>query len=157
MTYQRFRIVLTGSREWIDDMAIHRVLNELLEIKGLVYLAHGAAPGVDTTGKQWCITTHAKNFTTKPNPVAMKSFPAKWRVNGVFDRSAGLTRNEQMVRTVQPDLVIAFIRNNSRGATHCARFAIQHHFETFIFRDTGDIEHWVAGELKQRHPELVGL
>jgi hypothetical protein len=146
-----FKVVGTGSRDWPDPAAIHRVLSELLLAKGRIFLAHGDARGADKIMAQWAVA----QYTRDRSSVGLKAFPAAWRKNGFFDKSAGLERNERMVLTVQPHVVLAFIHNNSRGATHCARFAISHDFETFIFRSDGSIEHWVKGELKERYPELV--
>ncbi|MFD5451639.1 MULTISPECIES: SLOG family protein [Streptomyces] len=147
------KVVCTGSREWPTDnvAAIHRVLDELLLAKGRIFVAHGAAPGADRMVHLWVVKTASRDRRL----VKLKTFPANWRPNGIFKRSAGFERNELMVDTVQPDIVLAFNHNNSGGTTHCTRYAIQNKFETFIFRSDGSIEHWVEGELKERHPELV--
>jgi hypothetical protein len=67
----------------------------------------------------------------------VEAWPAKWRECGADCRHkpyrnedtrqpycpyAGLRRNLAMVEST-PDLVLAFIRNGSKGATHCAQAA----------------------------------
>jgi hypothetical protein len=147
---ERFRVVGTGSREWPYPVPVYRVLDELLLMKGFVFLAQGGARGADTIIKQWCIGAHMK---ARPhagagtaNPVQMKTFPANWRPGGVFDRTAGLSRNETMVDQVLPDLVLAFVHEGSRGSMHCANYAISKLIETIIFRSDGSAEYWVDGE-----------
>jgi hypothetical protein len=48
---------------------------------------------------------------------------AIWRPGGIYDPYAGRDRNEFMVR-LGAHLCLAFIRNHSRGATHCFGLAV---------------------------------
>lgn len=103
------RILVTGSREWDDPQAIFDVLAEYNY--GQVTLVHGAARGTDTIAARiaaafgWRIEVH----------------PADWRNLG---KSAGFIRNAAMV-AAGADVCLAFIRDGSPGASHCAHLAEQ--------------------------------
>lgn len=105
------RILVTGSRDWEDRLTIYRALNEA---RGNVphdqiILVHGGARGVDYFAKayaevaDWGIEEHL----------------ADWDKHG---RKAGILRNIEMV-DAGADICLAFIKDNSRGATHCAGYA----------------------------------
>jgi hypothetical protein len=51
-----------------------------------------------------------------------EAHPARWRENGVYNPQAGLLRNREMAE-LGADRCLAFIKNGSRGATHCASVA----------------------------------
>jgi len=54
--------------------------------------------------------------------VAVEVHPAIWRPNGIYNPQAGFLRNRKMVE-LGADVCLAFIRNGSRGASHCAGLA----------------------------------
>lgn len=54
--------------------------------------------------------------------------------------AAGFYRNETMVE-LGADLVLAFIADESKGATHCARYAEQHGLHVLYFRTQGASGH----------------
>lgn len=100
------RILVTGSRDWHDEIAIEELLFEYSP--GL--LVHGACPtGADAiadaiaTRWNWDIERH----------------PADWDRHG---KKAGPLRNQHMV-DLGADVCLAFILNGSRGASHTARIA----------------------------------
>ncbi|WP_144378502.1 DUF2493 domain-containing protein [Mesorhizobium amorphae] len=65
----------------------------------LTVLIHGACrTGADFHADRW-----ARNCLVPVEP-----FPARWKVDGKLDRSAGPRRNQQMIDEGKPDLVIAF-------------------------------------------------
>jgi len=119
------RILVTGSREWDNTATIHAVLDELLAgpHDQLPILVHGAARGADTIAAD-----HWKSFGLPDEP-----HPANW--NRYPKRSAGHIRNAQMVQ-LGADLCLAFILNNSRGATGCAALAKAAGIPTTIYRET---------------------
>lgn len=123
------RILVTGSRDWEDRLAVYRVLNEVCEEFDLNFIpdeygntlpdptkitvVHGACPsGADLWTDEWCV---GSLFKAETHPVD----PADWKRLG---RRAGPMRNQEMV-DMGADLCLAFIKNNSRGATHCSTAA----------------------------------
>lgn len=118
------RILVTGSRDWEDAATIRETLTSIvMGDMGPHTLIHGACPtGADAiadriaTGWRWQIDSH----------------PARWRdISGALDRGAGFRRNVEMVNLL-PDVVAAFIRNGSRGATHCTSVARNLHLRLVI-------------------------
>lgn len=104
------RVLVTGSRDWRDLATIDAVLCVCaVASRSPLLVVHGAASGADTCADQiarrygWTVERH----------------PAQWRDLG---KRAGMTRNQQMV-DLGADVCLAFIRNRSAGATHCANAA----------------------------------
>jgi hypothetical protein len=107
MTY---RVLVTGSRTWGGITAIHAALAATHAHHPDMVLVSGACKqGADAIAERWA-ALHA---------VPVERHPAEWRRYG---KSAGFRRNTAMVQT-HPDEVVAFIRDSSRGASHCARIA----------------------------------
>lgn len=107
MTY---RVLLTGSRTWVDWHAIGWRLDELVKRRPRLILIHGACPtGADDIADRYA---NAHGIRTERHR-------ADWRKYG---RRAGFVRNAQMVR-MGADLCLAFIRDRSPGATGCADLA----------------------------------
>ncbi|GGW15803.1 hypothetical protein GCM10018980_51480 [Streptomyces capoamus] len=111
-----YRILVTGSRTWTDVGAIQKALAKAVEAipaDRQIIVVHGACPnGADAIADQW-----ARQYGA-----TVERHPANWRPNGVLDRAAGYRRNAEMVLS-GADLCLAFIRNISPGATHCAATA----------------------------------
>lgn len=125
------RILITGSRTWDDADYIWKVLDELLTQSDsdgrLLELWHGACTkGADAHADAW-----ARERVSEGRRVLVGRFLAKWRNDaGDFDRTAGFTRNREMVELLTPEYAArdkrachAFIREHSAGATHCANLA----------------------------------
>jgi hypothetical protein len=113
-------VVVTGSRDWKDA---ERVKTRIKALPHGTLLVHGGARGVDTiAGKA------AKAHCT------VRVVHADWETYG---KAAGPIRNERMLREYKPDLAIAFIRNNSRGATHCANRAMKLGIKVELHRESG--------------------
>lgn len=102
------RILITGSRSWPDD---DQVLPETIARLWLRYplavLVHGGCPkGADAqAGRIWSklggrVEVHVAQWDT-------------------YGRSAGIRRNQEMV-DAGADICLAFIRDGSAGASHCA-------------------------------------
>ena len=142
------RILITGSRTWgipqralAPDVAIARagrekaaeiialasVLAELREEAAWIadlgvtpdtelVVVHGDAKGADTIAKRWA-RKHARDG------VVEEAHPADWRPTGVFDRRAGIKRNQKMV-DLGADLVLAFSAEPiTPGTAHCVQAA----------------------------------
>lgn len=109
-----WRILVTGSRTWGD---ILRMTNELRDevlaarMCGVrPVIVHGACPqGADMIAARW-----ARGYD-----VAQEPHPADWDRHG---KAAGFRRNAEMV-ALGADVCLAFIRDGSKGATHCAKAA----------------------------------
>jgi hypothetical protein len=103
------RILITGSRTWTDREMVYNLLEAANRKPGPHTLVHGGARGADTIAGQiaaefgWTVEVHE----------------ADWGHDG---RAAGVLRNNKMVN-LGADLCLAFIMNNSPGASHCARLA----------------------------------
>lgn len=101
------RILVTGSREWTDFAVIVEALREW-KAPGAV-LVEGGARGADRLAamiwRAWGLT--------------VEEHPADWDRHG---RRAGYRRNQQMI-AAGADVCLAFILDDSRGATHCANAA----------------------------------
>lgn len=105
------RVLITGSRGWSDVEMMARVLREVLMEIGPYTLVHGDARGADTYGYQ------IAEFMGLPS----EAHPAQWESLG---KRAGFVRNAEMV-DLGADLCLAFIKNESKGATMCADLAEQ--------------------------------
>lgn len=102
----RPRILITGSRTWTDTARIRAVLMWCRRTYPDAVLVHGDCRGADRIAAgiwtSWGLPTEAH--------------PADWHTHG---RAAGPMRNHRMV-AAGADLCLAFLRDSSRGATHCA-------------------------------------
>jgi hypothetical protein len=105
-----FRVLVTGSRTWTRVSVVAAALDELHAQHGAaLVVVHGACPrGADAIADAWC----------RRAGVPVERYPADWSTG----RGAGMARNTAMVAT-GPHLCLAFIRDRSPGASHCARLA----------------------------------
>lgn len=105
-----YRVLVTGSRDWNDELAIVGALQDIAAehpADGELILVHGACPtGADAIANNWAVKYGC----------LIEAHPAAWWKYG---RIAGPRRNTEMVEA-GADVCLAFIRNGSRGATHCA-------------------------------------
>jgi hypothetical protein len=112
------RIGVTISRGWDDLQVIEDALYDACQGLGAVAgrttsfhkvtVVHGASQ------MDWFIAgvAHTLGMDTEPHP-------ADW---GSYGKSAGMVRNAEMV-TSGADVWLAFIKDGSRGASHCAGVA----------------------------------
>ncbi|MBB5081341.1 SLOG family protein [Nonomuraea endophytica] len=111
----RFRVLVTGSRTWRQGDLIDRALSALRVEHGSLVVVHGACPsGADGYASAWVMRMAAIG-----RDVVEEYYPANW---AKFGDAAGPIRNRAMV-DLGADLVLAFIRDGSPGATQCARYA----------------------------------
>jgi hypothetical protein len=103
-----YRILVTGSRDWDDPKVIYRALGEARgdTPHDRVVLVHGGARGADAMAARYA---EAMDW-------GVEACEADWQRHG---KAAGFIRNAEMV-SLGADVCLAFIRNSSRGATHCA-------------------------------------
>ncbi len=125
------RVLVTGSRRWDDALTIRQALDAVAfaAISGgyaRLIIVHGAcANGVDAIADMW-----VRSWTVHELHVTAERHPALWREHG---KRAGIVRNQKMVR-LGADLVLAFIRDDSPGATHCAEVSGEAGLPLQIFR-----------------------
>jgi hypothetical protein len=111
------RILVTGSRDWDDADKISEVLWQAVMLKPPPYtLVTGACPtGADFIAESLAVLTNNRH----PHTWVIERHPAQWGVHG---KRAGFVRNAEMVE-LGADVCVAFIKNNSRGATMTADLA----------------------------------
>lgn len=122
------RVMVTGSRDWTNTTLITNELTAVLQSKefkrskGPVVLVSGACrTGADAIAeKVW----HSFGLDVEQHP-------AKWNELGLY---AGLVRNQEMVES-GVDLCLAFIKNNSKGASHALRLAEEAGVKTIVWRE----------------------
>jgi len=118
------RILITGSRTWIHRPTIRAALAEVWHPAAV--LVSGACPsGADALCEECWSHWDGR----------VERHPANWRPHGAFDRSAGFRRNQAMI-DAGADVVLAFIRDGSAGATHTATRAYQAGIPTITYRAT---------------------
>lgn len=121
------RVLITGSRDWPDqerlwqalDLTYEQFLSERSgERKGLFMVVHGGAQGADRMAMMW---VRGKRRDGELN-IYHEMHPAQWMQDGKFVKAAGHQRNQRMVDS-GADIVLAFIRNGSPGASGCLQMA----------------------------------
>jgi len=116
------RILITGSRDWTDGYAIENAILQAVNSSEdkVITIVHGGAAGADRISDN---IAKKHGFNTEVHM-------ADWHNNG---RAAGIIRNNKMVYE-GADICLAFIRNNSKGATHCSNAAMNADIPTRVFR-----------------------
>ncbi|MGH3568652.1 MAG: SLOG family protein [Pseudonocardia sp.] len=103
------RVLVTGSRTWTDTRIIRDALATAWGA-GTAVLVVGACPAGADTLAEACWRAWGGR---------VERHPADWARHG---RTAGFLRNQHMV-SLGADICLAFIRDNSPGASHTARLA----------------------------------
>jgi hypothetical protein len=113
-----YRILVTGSRDWTDVDQVWLGLGNAVgaihrdAIHREIVIVHGDCPrGADAIADDW----------GRKYGATIERHPANWQING---KRAGFIRNQKMVN-LGADVVLAFIKNGSRGASHTAALAEQ--------------------------------
>lgn len=131
------RVLVTGSRDWDRPGLVHleleRAFSQAMEAGEVLTVVHGACrTGADTQADSW-----ARRLRGQGLPVEIEDHPADWK--GPRKRGAGYARNAEMVK-LGADVCLAFIRDESEGATHCSDLAEKAGIETKRFRSTSVTE-----------------
>lgn len=115
------RVLVTGSRDWLDTDAIDTAIqNAICNMWGPHTVVHGACPtGADAQADYWA----------RYRGLTVERHPADWDIYG---KAAGFRRNAEMV-TAGADVCLAFIKGASRGATHTADLAEKAGIRTIRF------------------------
>lgn len=116
MTDDRFRILVTGSRNWNDPLTVLSVLRSVVEenAPGPFTLVHGGARGADLMAS-WA----AGELFQDGHQIDIEEYLPDW---ANYQNRAGIIRNQVMVDK-GANLCVAFIRDSSAGASHCASAA----------------------------------
>lgn len=125
-------VLVTGSKNWTDQSLVEY---ELMKVDD--FFANGDAfaditliTGACPTGADRMAIIFAEFIGWK-----IDRHPAKWLDDfGKVDKRAGYIRNAEMVN-LGADICLAFVRNNSKGATHTLSLAIKAGIPTTVFRE----------------------
>ncbi len=88
------RLLVTGSRDWVDYLLVLRELTLLHRAWGLDVVIHGKCRGADRLAGR----------AAKELGIPVLEFPAKWDEHG---KAAGPIRNQQMLDEGHPDYILA--------------------------------------------------
>ena len=116
------RILITGSRTWTDKVTVAQAIREAWLVQGRPYgvvVVHGGAKGAD-----YIAGVYAKDLG-----FSVEVHEADWTIG----KRAGYIRNKKMV-DAGADVCLAFIKDNSKGATMCAELAQKSGIPTHIWR-----------------------
>ncbi|NUS43741.1 MAG: DUF2493 domain-containing protein [Mycobacteriaceae bacterium] len=103
-----FRVLVTGSRAWLDRAAVEAELAYLRGRYDSLTVVHGDCPsGADRFAREWC--------EGQSDRVVEERHPAEWRRHG---KAAGFIRNQAMVDR-GADAVVAFPMGEAHGTRHC--------------------------------------
>lgn len=117
------RVLITGSRAWTNWFLIHNVLTSfhwMLAGDNHITLVSGACP----KGADMLCETTAGNLGWE-----IERHPADWKTHG---KAAGFKRNDEMV-ALGADVCLAFILDDSKGASYTADAAEKAGIETLRF------------------------
>lgn len=123
MTY---RILITGSRAWENTAVIAKAMADAIIDSGATQeetiIVHGACPnGADMLADHIAYDWNAN----------IEVHPADWKTHG---KAAGFIRNAEMVN-LGADICLAFIKDNSKGASHTLDLAARAGIPVQVFRE----------------------
>ena len=107
------RVVVTASRHIRDGHPIREELESLREHGGMTSVAQGGARGGDRHALMWAVNAGFPHKTYKVDTMIDGPWPA-----------AGVRRNDRMLDSFKPDLVLAFPQPSSRGTWRCIESAV---------------------------------
>jgi len=102
------RVLVCGGRDYRDREAVFGELHALAERYGWLTIIEGGATGADSLAREWAQLCYHGLVTVV----------ADWQSHG---RAAGPIRNQQMLTSAKPDLVLAF--PGGRGTADMVRRA----------------------------------
>lgn len=115
------RILITGSRTWDDANVILEAIDE-----------HGGDYAVVVSGHCPLGADAMAEDAAEALGMDVELHPADWNQHG---KRAGFLRNAEMVN-LGADVCLAFIRDDSKGATMTANLAQKAGIPTIIYRET---------------------
>ena len=116
---ENFRLLITGDRNWTDKARIAEILKEFDPEQTI--LSHGGARGADRLAGE----------VAREMGMPVMVFHAKWEEHG---RAAGPIRNNHMLVTTDPHLVVAFHNDieNSKGTGHMVRESAKKNYTVVV-------------------------
>lgn len=110
----QIRVLVCGGRDFTDyellsSYLIETFVRNLLDPEDVTIIS-GHAKGADKLGEKFA----------NANGCKLLIFPADWDKHG---KAAGPIRNQRMLHEGQPDLVVAFPTNSSKGTWHMIKIA----------------------------------
>jgi hypothetical protein len=134
---ETYRILVTGSRLWDDGLFVAATLGDAVPGRARdVVVVHGMCDPRDPETGQMIPWAAAEKLPLKEqlrlasadwladrwavmHGATPERHPADWKR---FGKAAGFRRNAEMI-PLRIDLCLAFIKDNSRGTTHCMGLA----------------------------------
>jgi hypothetical protein len=104
------KIGVVGTRTFPNEQIIFSALNQCEYLLGPFQIVSGGAGGPDLWAEEWAMEQALVDPGSWSLPIIHE---AKWRVNGVYNRTAGLERNTLIVR--DSDAILAFWDGQSHG------------------------------------------
>jgi hypothetical protein len=128
-----FRVLVTGSRDWLDEAAVRGALDSYLftdlcyDGPRSVVIVNGLCPkGADWYALNWQQERYDQGYNAVTEP-----HPADWERYG---KQAGFKRNAEMVGS-GADICLAFIRAQSKGASHTLALAREAGIRCRVWRE----------------------
>jgi hypothetical protein len=114
------KVIICGDRHWDKYDSILDVVKRLKAKYDEVTVIQGECEGADLLAKKAAIACG----------IPVKGYPAEWKKYG---KAAGPLRNQQMIDSEKPDMIIAFHANieRSKGTRDMVRRARKHGIETY--------------------------
>jgi len=138
-----YTVLVTGSRNWTDNLLIHRQLNNQLDFAYTrsrdFKLIHGASPagGADEIAEDWYLFEASDYYESKYAAskfyidIDRVAYPADLETYG---KKGFFLRNKAMIDS-KPDHVLGFISGeSSRGTEMTLELANKAHIPSTIFR-----------------------
>jgi hypothetical protein len=116
------RVLVTGSRDWDNELAVMMALSNIAIPPHEWTLVSGACP----TGADAIAEGFAEGLGMQ-----IERHPADWNSHG---KRAGFIRNAEMV-SLGADYVLAFIKNDSKGASMTAKLAEEAGLDVVRYED----------------------
>lgn len=126
------RILVTGSRDWRQPEVIHNALR-LAAIQLAGEEGYSNAPTLVSGDCPTGADAQAE-YIWESWGLEVERHPADWKTYG---KAAGFKRNRTMVESLDKDrdVVLAFIRNNSNGATNTKELAEAAGLKVWLYED----------------------
>lgn len=121
--YFKMKILVCGGRDYNNYSFIKYVLdniNKKLIPHTITCIVHGGARGADSLAGKWA----------KENNIYCQVYEAEWDKYG---KSAGIKRNEKMLKNSDPNLVVAF--SGGRGTNHMVEHSLKKNYKVLDLRN----------------------